>query len=699
MTQTNHKQTIIISHHNIRSIKHNHTDLLAFLEDHSPDIMTFNETWLKKGMKYDIPEYKIFRNDRTSQTRKRGGGIAIAVKENLAYQEIDDIQLTAPTNNEQLTIAIRTDDKKTLFISTIYCPKGSPSIELIEGLLDGRENVVLTGDFNSKHQDLGNDKQDKSGHDLVEVTRKLGMTLINAGTPTYRNDKTGKDDVNDLIFISPSLFPCYKEFWVGEDLGSDHSVITGVLYCTPVVNRRPDRTIRLYHKANWKDINDIIMAKMDNSSLDMENATIQDIDTYVDKLTTTITSTVNDKVPTKSIKGNSIGIPKEIRDLITQKRHIRRLWQTTRDEQHKTAFNRLQKQVKKAMISTRKDNWHRYCNDMELAEGQDHSWRKLKSVLNPKTGSLSYPTLVSTNSKGGKTRATTTSEKLDTFASQMEQIFTEDGDTQLFDDNNRTRIDNLVQYKEKDLTFQDNIPFDIQTNEEGITLAELMTVFSGMNPKKTGGPDNINNKLIIHLIPSLVLILPDLYNTCLYHGYHPKAWKHAWALMIPKPNKKKSDPGSYRPVSLLSSLGKVFESIVTTRLYEWAENTKQLQSGFRKHHSTNDKLYELTQVVSQALNRHGKKIGTLFLDINKAFDRVWHNGLIYKLPDKNAPALLTRWILNFLKDRTMQVRILGNASRGNRDQIRCTTGQPNKPAPFHTLHLRHAFTSSSHTRR
>ena len=308
----------------------------------------------------------------------------------------------------------------------------------------------------------------KSGRDLVEVTGQYGMTLINDGTPTYRNDTTEKEDVNDLIFISPSLFPCYKEFWVGEDLGSDHSIITGVLHCTPVVNRRPNRTIRLYHKANWKDINDTIMATMDDSSLDMENATIQDIDNYVDKLTTTITSTVNDKVPTKSIKGNSVGLPKKIRDLITQKRHMRRLWQTTRDEQHKTAYNRLQKQVKKAMISTRNDSWQKYCNDMELAEGQEGSWRKLKSVLNPKTGSLSYPTLVSTNSKGDKVRATTTSEKLETFASQLEQIFTEEGDTQFFDADNRSRIDKQIQSMAKDLTYQDNNPLTFRR-----TMTEL----------------------------------------------------------------------------------------------------------------------------------------------------------------------------------------------------------------------------------
>ena len=124
--------------------------------------------------------------------------------------------------------------------------------------------------------------------------------------------------------------------------------------------------------------------------------------------------------------------------------------------------------------------------------------------------------------------------------------------------------------------------------------------------------------------------------------------------MIHKPSKRRSDSCSYRPISLLCCLSKVFEAIMTKRLMSWAENTDQLsteQSGFRKHHSTNDKLFELTQAVSQA-QRLSTRVGAVFLDIEKAFDRIWHNGLCYELLHMNAPALLLRWISSFLRDRT-----------------------------------------------
>ena len=190
--------------------------------------------------------------------------------------------------------------------------------------------------------------------------------------------------------------------------------------------------------------------------------------------------------------------------------------------------------------------------------------------------------------------------------------------------------------------------------------------------------------LVKWIVSFIVGIIQDLINICVFHGYHPRAWKRVWALMIHKPSKRRSDPCSYRPISLLCCLSKVFEAIMTKRLMSWAENTDQLpteQSGFRKHHLTNDKLFELTQAVCQA-QRLSTCAGSVFLDIEKAFDRVWHNGLRYELLHMNAPALLLRWISSFLRDRTVKVRILGYTSREIAINYGVPQGSPISPLLF-----------------
>ena len=136
-----------------------------------------------------------------------------------------------------------------------------------------------------------------------------------------------------------------------------------------------------------------------------------------------------------------------------------------------------------------------------------------------------------------------------------------------------------------------------------------------------------------------------------------------------------------RPISLLCYLSKVFEAIMTKQIMSWAENTDKLpteQSGFRKHHSTNDKLFELTQAVCQA-QRLSRRVGAIFLDIEKAFDRVWHNGLRYEC---YTPALLLRWISIFLRDRTVKVRILGHTSREIAINYGVPQGSPISPLLF-----------------
>ena len=194
------------------------------------------------------------------------------------------------------------------------------------------------------------------------------------------------------------------------------------------------------------------------------------------------------------------------------------------------------------------------------------------------------------------------------------------------------------------------------------------------------GKISVFSRANTHLVP----ISTDLLNICVFHGYHPRAWKRACSLMAHKPSKMRSDPCSYRPISLLCCLSKVFEAIMTKRLMSWAEDTDKLpteQSVFRKHHSTNDKLFELTQAVSQA-QRLSRRVSAIFLDIENAIDRVWHNGLRYELLHMNAPALLLRWIPSFLRDRTVKVRILGHTSREIAINYGVPQGSPISPLLF-----------------
>ena len=114
--------------------------------------------------------------------------------------------------------------------------------------------------------------------------------------------------------------------------------------------------------------------------------------------------------------------------------------------------------------------------------------------------------------------------------------------------------------------------------------------------------------------------------------------------MLIKPDKPPSQATSYRPISLLSAIMKLFERVIEKRLRKHLEDNgffSKYQPGFRKSKSTNDHLFRLSQTIMGSFNR-GEHVIAAFTDVEKAFDNVWHNGLRYKIYQLDLPTKLSR---------------------------------------------------------
>ena len=118
---------------------------------------------------------------------------------------------------------------------------------------------------------------------------------------------------------------------------------------------------------------------------------------------------------------------------------------------------------------------------------------------------------------------------------------------------------------------------------------------------------------------------------------------------------------NYRPISLLSNLNKILEKIVHSRVYSFLEDLNciySLQFGFRKKHSTNHALIEITETIRQALDNKKFACG-IFVDLQKAFDTVNHDILVAKLEHYGIRGSANQWFASYLKNRTQFVSILG----------------------------------------
>ena len=192
---------------------------------------------------------------------------------------------------------------------------------------------------------------------------------------------------------------------------------------------------------------------------------------------------------------------------------------------------------------------------------------------------------------------------------------------------------------------------------------------------KAPGPDNIHNEVLrLGTTTSLFHHLARLFTSSIQIGYIPTAWKLATLRMLLKPDKLPSLTTSYRPISLISSIMKLFERVIEQRLRSYLEDIgfiNKYQSGFRQNKSTDDHLFWLSQSVMESFNGR-EHVVAAFLDVEKAFDNVWHNGLRYKIFMLDLPTKMTRWLSDFLDGRVIQVNVNGFLS----DQINPASGVP-----------------------
>ena len=181
--------------------------------------------------------------------------------------------------------------------------------------------------------------------------------------------------------------------------------------------------------------------------------------------------------------------------------------------------------------------------------------------------------------------------------------------------------------------------------------------------RKACGYDGIFNEHLKNggsiLYEQLALLYTDMYN----HGHIPEGLKKGIIITLHKGGRKsKSDPNNYRAITLTSCIFKLFERILLQRV-ETSLNTPLniLQGGFRTGLSCNMSSLMLKECISFTKENHSK-LFVCFLDVQKAFDCVWHNGLFVKLYDMGIRSNLLRVIINMHRGMKRSVLYKGHYS-------------------------------------
>ena len=234
-----------------------------------------------------------------------------------------------------------------------------------------------------------------------------------------------------------------------------------------------------------------------------------------------------------------------------------------------------------------------------------------------------------------------------------------------FDSTSQARANHYDEYVHQHLTSAESSGLAEGYNT-AFSMEELEVVMDQLKNGKASGYDMVSTGMLKHTGPALRTCLLHLFNGSWSRGAMPEAWKQQLSFPLLKNTSIESPSASdYRPIALLSQIGKLMDHMVEIRLRSEAEKgawIPQHQFGFRHKHSTTEALMHLFGHIEDGLAQH-KTVSMVSIDLKKAFDTVSRTAVKAKLMQLGLKGHMLRWIDAFLTGRRGAVVIDGAMSR------------------------------------
>ena len=666
-------RTIRILQLNVDSLLSKLDDLKGFIEKEDIDVFVIQETKLiRKDRLPKIPGFAIERQDRQQPKGKegnRGGGLITGVSLKLGKKRLPKFGIKGTRDHltEWLTIEIPTSNGEKIRVTNVYIPPANSEASRNQeqaanggGANNGRENRqgalysnnfdvrrwpckdydVILGDTNAHSQlwdtNWTGDEADERGNIIENWCAANNMAPLNNGEATRKCRTSGKGTAPDQAFVHASKLDRFT--WeVAEGLSSDHvPIIITYQDMFPTINDNPIYKWNLKN-AEWEKYSELvernIPTRYARKGLDkvegiLRKAMIKAAKKHIKKKK--ITSKVKSYLTT------------EVKEAITRRNALsksmgenRRQW---RDACKETA----------EMIRVEKEKcWKEYVAELDRTsdtrkifrtvrgiDGQAQSQQHKNEVL--EVDGVSY---------------IADKDKADQFAKTYRK----------FSKLPSRKKDRVVKKGVREARRLARGSGALQECEQDITAEEVLRVIKQAKNNKAAGMDDIPYEMMKHLGPRAMEMLVHIYRRCWKGEGIPRKWRDALIKPLLKEGKDAKETTSYRPISLTSCMGKVLEKVIANRLIYVLEDRKLLnenQAGFRPARSTTDQVWKLVQDASDNMHEESRKrtVATFF-DYEKAYDKVWRDGLLMKMGELGIPQRFTTYVRHFLSNRRTQVEV------------------------------------------
>lgn len=614
-------------------------ELGELLQIEDLDIICLSETHLTNNMTINpFPNYHTLRYDRPSHL----GGLITLIRHGIKFTELDK-GLTRLL--EYTAITIQNEGERIEIINT-YLPGGADRNQVMTnlntdlGLLLNRTGhaIFLVGDMNAKHRLWNNNKHNAAGKILLNFTQNNDFSIYFPPDNTYCPISDKKSPSTIDLLVSNDKISCSNPY-IKNILNSDHVPVFTRIHAknTKIENKLISK--KNFHKANWAlfrkslDVNLTPLIPL----LTVTTLTNEQIDETVTGIIKATNTAADLSIPTETIK-NGLHLSIDIKEAIKQRNYFRRRWVRHHRPEDKFNYNLTNTTIKRLSAIENTNKLNNMFSKCSL--GDNKIYRIIKS-----RSRRQIPPLYDNNFNN---RVYDDKEKCIIFADHFKNMHvnTLEKRDMIF----TTGINEIVSRKLSNLSMT-----DIPT----ITSKEVHDLIKKLKNGKAPGPDLITTTYIKNYTFLGYELLTKIFNECLKNGHYPSQWKTARAIPVHKTGKDPNDKKSYRPISLLTIFAKLIDKIINAKLTQHNEDNNIIpdnQFGFRRRHSTAHGLLFLYKNARAALDNK-KSTGILSFDIEKAFDRVWHSGLLYKMTKLKFPDYLIKITNSFLTDRKFKVCI------------------------------------------
>ena len=632
--------SLTVVQHNVLSWVSRKFDLSNTYRQLDADIILINSHGLRDDNRLKIPGYRTYQ---TNVANAVNDGVAIAVKSSIRHK-VEDGFLSE-------TLAIETDTNDgPILIATSYLPPRRPYLPHPDFLRLFRRQtpVIMAGDLNARHRALGSTTTNQVGRDLLGYLRHQTIRHIGPHFPTfYGHHSTTAPDIvltNSSMYLNYHLSP-------GPFTTSDHTPIIINISTNPILIPKPSSYS--FHRTDWETFKDDPDLQMTNLP-DISTGTLEDIDDALTAWTHTIQTTADRHIPKTSYRLQPCPRPSRVTQLAKiqfaalKARATRIGW--TYD--HYRRYITLRQTLHDSRQVESREHWGRALAGLAANYSDPKTfWRKVKCLSGRTTGPETY--LIDQN--GNKKHSEEDKEQL--FTPIWETVFREEDNDNIDDSVQNYMTDNILR----------TTPFDTAdlTRLTGTTTLDCLIssreLTAALKSGRTTAPGSskINRTILLNLPAPALDRLRAIFNATLSAGYFPDGFKGAVMTMVPKSGKVPTRPDSYRPISLLEVHGKTLERIVSRRIQdhlEWQNHLNEGQYGFRRGRGTTHAIAMATETLA-VHHASGYRCNLVLRDVSKAFDKVWHLGLKYKILHLGLPGPIERVLCDFLEDRTARVKV------------------------------------------